>query len=91
MHTKGKWIVEPFTYGGTGTNLAHHTKFSVICGENYICTLSEGTEEKREANARLISAAPDLLKACKEISRAIKNQMKMEVDVLVNAIAKAEK
>ena len=90
MHTQGKWIVEPFTYGGTGTTLAHHTKFSVICGDNYICTLSEGSEKKREANAHLIAAAPDLLRVCKELSGAISRQLKTDITELNEAIAKAE-
>lgn len=53
--TPGPWRVVPL--GSTG-------KLAVVAGATAICTLdANGLSEQKEANATLIAAAPDLLKA----------------------------
>ena len=67
-HTKGEWVRERtfnhainVTAGKKGFVIAEVTGNSVI---HFI-----GNEEEAEANARLITAAPDLLDCCMDILR----------------------
>jgi len=66
-HTQGKWFVHK--YNMTGYSLHHplSIKSDVVStrgNPTHIALLGTGTDE-RLANAKLISAAPDLLEACK--------------------------
>ncbi len=60
-HTKGKWKID-----GLSIYVADHFSRRL-----WIATVCVGmpSEDESEANARLISAAPDLLEACKAISK----------------------
>jgi hypothetical protein len=57
-HTPGEW---------------EYHEYTVTCGERFICEMNEiwgdnneWDPRQTEANARLIAAAPDLLKACQK-------------------------
>ncbi len=54
-HTKGNW------------ELGHVSPWEIWVGADIHIADVHGTQEVRQANAHLISAAPNLLKACKEI------------------------
>jgi hypothetical protein len=75
--TPGPWRVE--TYGGN--NL-------YICLEDYIVA-QVGTSCRREADAHLIAAAPDLLAACHRANALLLQNSKIDAG-LQAAIAKAE-
>jgi hypothetical protein len=53
-HTPGPWTISQSTMNRKG----------VRAPSGYICFLTDA--EEQEANARLISASPDLLEACKD-------------------------
>jgi hypothetical protein len=70
MHTPGPWH-------GNGTSPPDHDTYAVWSETgSFICSLrfpfggTEGrvNDDEREANARLIAAAPDLLAICQEIA-----------------------
>jgi hypothetical protein len=72
-HTQGPWTVagEGFVVGGEGdapnadfVSLTHITAPS--CATNYL-----PVDGEREANARLMAAAPDLLSAVKKLRRVV--------------------
>ncbi|MFA5133116.1 MAG: hypothetical protein WC444_07355 [Candidatus Paceibacterota bacterium] len=88
-HTQGEWKVH-------GVDVYVHEK-----DRDYFCTVAKGgdyirTKEEKEANARLIASAPELLKACKDALRDLliaQQRLGMEtqtVKKLKQAIAKAE-
>lgn len=60
MHTKGEWTIEK-TVGGYERIQSHG---DIIC---WTANQQYPPVKEHEANARLISAAPDLLEACKSI------------------------
>lgn len=69
-HTPGPWLIED---SNGFTIAARHTKGRVNIPVAYPAYTSE-----REANARLIAAAPDLLEACKDLNgylNAVANQL----------------
>jgi hypothetical protein len=74
MYSTGKWT--PKQHQGCGGLLSE--QWSVISGEEYICTVYGAKknskaefQQEQEANALLISAAPELLEACKEAEKLI--------------------
>ncbi len=73
MITQGKW--EATTY------LVHAG--SMGCTSRFICEcIRSGSvdSDEAEANARLIAAAPDLLKACKELADIFPENSMSEMD-----------
>lgn len=86
-HTKGPWKVEfGFICDGNGDRLFHQSEMM----RNHNITVGE-----MEANAQLIAAAPDLLEACKEAVKIIKDILPPKgyesyIEQLKQAIAKAE-
>jgi hypothetical protein len=90
-HTPGPWEVSGFPKS---------EGFSILTGkgrcvaERYPAAVSEKEGEEMEANARLIAAAPELLKACKaafviirDMDGEVENTVK---DFVQQAIAHAE-
>ena len=57
-HTPGPWVAE-----GRGANLTVVFAGSTPGSRPGVCAVADGTEKEREANARLIAAAPELLAA----------------------------
>lgn len=57
-HTPGSWHVRG-PYGAVGT--------MEVWGEMPVCTVSYYKDDRWEANAWLIAAAPELLEACKQL------------------------
>lgn len=62
-HTKGPW-----SYIGNGDVVAKSDKY--CGGEKDIASVFLTVNDEDEANARLIAAAPDLLKALEELSKS---------------------
>lgn len=59
-HTPGKWIVNVWTTGRRTIEQMNNTS------SNYpICEVHQMHNDEQRANANLIAAAPELLKACK--------------------------
>lgn len=89
-HTKGEWQTVFFK----GMNeLEIYVKVS---GGACICKILDRPKAEKEANARLIVAAPDLLEACERAHKYLCSSSKSDWDniitpILENAIAKAKK
>lgn len=72
-HTEGEW----FASGTEVVSMPSQVKISnQISGENY---------EKAKANAKLIAAAPDLLKALSDLYNSIDSCVELTPDVLLKA------
>lgn len=86
-HTPGEWKVWG---GGINVRTKKGHIFIAACGSND----SQRSIEEYQANARLISAAPDLLEACKKAYQYIGNIADGKATIiftkLQQAIAKAE-
>jgi hypothetical protein len=94
-HTPGPWLIESKVYVCGG-------ECCVAVTETY-SAMQKLSPEQREANARLIAAAPELLEACQEFVKHIKSlgtdtekcrYLSMALncragDLIENAIAKA--
>ena len=73
-HTPGPWKVAKYQVGTVVTNYEPKEGRTVgySCGNDFVADLDDGKyhkyldEKEREANARLIAAAPDLLDALKD-------------------------
>lgn len=84
-HTQGKWI----------TDESHRNEWegiTVWAGDMVVCHVVKDQHEEIEENARLISAAPELLEALK-VAKAIIASMPGEreaLQIIHAAIAKAE-
>jgi hypothetical protein len=101
-HTPGPWRHN----GIDGATLDEFLFAHAVYGpqDEFICTVDapkflskcEQTEELRDANARLIAAAPELLEAlhtvCRELNRGklVKGHGRDAYEAAVDAIAKAE-
>lgn len=71
-HTQGPWKVDG-VWGNTGFRIAT----SASANENlHIAGVDGRGYEQNEANARLIAAAPELLKAAKEMYRVLREDEK---------------
>ncbi len=83
-YTKGKWM----------TNKISDCLFHICSLEGgHICRMEAGSydeKDKNKANAQLISAAPELLEACKEIQHLNPHKTHKIFIRLKQAIAKAE-
>lgn len=87
-HTPGPWTVLPDGYRVAKCDMQAKTFDSMVCVTAH--NSHERTETAR-ANACLIAAAPDLLEACKSISKDGWDWLTPEAyDMLQAAIAKAE-
>jgi|SRR5690554_6052412 len=82
-HTPGPWEAS-FTdcLGGP----ASYCRIRPVSGEMFgrftsqeIATMYMMDEAEQQANARLIAAAPDLLDACRQFSRALESEDKYEI------------
>lgn len=86
-HTPGPWK--------THDNIGRKGELGIIAdvAPCIIAIMGNAKEWPREAeaNARLIAAAPDLLKACKKILAEIKEHKSLNWSKLEAAISKAEK
>lgn len=94
-HTPGPWRVEiragdEWYFGGGNDQefVIRGLKDPEAGGDDPIAVYSADTEEDR-ANARLISAAPELLEALKEVIK-VSDRATVEFDAARAAIAKAE-
>ncbi len=106
-HTEGPWKVQPFkkhVSGGCRTIKAHKAgDHKQAQWRTVVCyTVGLSNDNKDQANAHLIAAAPELLEACRyalsvfdsipnETAAAIEDGLdeKIEVERLQDAIAKA--
>lgn len=87
-HTPGPWHVE-----ARGVNLTVIFAGSAKGTRASPCLIMDGDESEREANARLIAAAPDLLAACKDALFHLEGDSycaDIEIQACIAAIAKAE-
>lgn len=82
--TPGPWVVHP---RNTKDALDAYSVWPTIEGLSRICTLMNERHEK--ANAKLISAAPDLLAACKNIRANWPNNLTDAMRQINDAIEKA--
>ena len=85
-HTQGKWTVRPFKH-----------QIFIDSDNHYIADMFKEHQSREEqlANANLIAAAPELLKACKSMKIHFKYAIDDDADrevyyKLLEAIAKAE-
>ena len=77
-HTKGKWIIHGLQKGKNGYR--DWNTYCVRSGKTnvHIATIGDVDryyEKQNRANARLIAAAPDLLEACKGLTKAINKEI----------------
>lgn len=102
-HTPGPWRVDANkTLGAYGvwTNYGDHKGFDGSLYPSQICSVLDGgiarcdDKDKRDANARLIAAAPDLLEACEaalmNLDEIHGRERQWACDRLEKAIAKAK-
>lgn len=90
-HTQGEWEYTPHmneTYGCKAITVDDNTKYHRRIA---IANISEHPQrpEESEANARLIAAAPDLLKALKELTDIIQYELPISSDKKLFGIYKA--
>ena len=79
-HTPGPWHID----GGTNSkNDLFIWKVGEYYGGHAIATVHGEIQEDEAANARLIAAAPDLLKACKQ---ALRETFKPGTDPLIKQL-----
>ena len=87
QYTQGPWRVAPASeYAGSDLNVDANQK-------GYICKAGVRGDAEAEANARLISSAPELLEAAKQLLKVQEfddTEMSPEEFALARAIAKAE-
>ena len=64
-YTKGKWEIDLIAYDKTGEIIIYHSDYDGL--RTNICTIlqTDTPVDEADANACLIAAAPELLKACK--------------------------
>ena len=92
-HTPGKWVVAHRGFEGKPTVVAHRAGRPCT-----IALLESGAREEDAANARLISAAPDLLDALKRAAIDLTEKLEergeladsVTIALMHAAIAKAE-
>lgn len=66
-HTKGEWevVIQPMSTLST----------EIKANKMSICLMSSGSSEVNKANAKLITAAPELLKVCESIEEVYSELM----------------
>lgn len=86
QHTKGSWKIGQVAEGQNAGALAVWAE-----SERFypICLVSLKTTPEDEANAKLIAAAPDLLKAAQDIRKLLYELGADDGDVLVGALSQA--
>lgn len=94
-HTPGPWMRTPGHFRGDNICVVNCTQADAEDGYTTIAAPewdhSRDFHEQNAANARLISAAPDLLAACRKIVDAVEDGDEMAaVEMARAAIAKAE-
>ena len=97
-HTKGEWVIDK---DNTMVAILKDGVYKYIadCNPHHFSN-SELDDEECEANAKLITASPDLLEACKDMLDTLEEQLTydakenediiMAIDKVTNAINKAE-
>jgi len=83
-YAKGKWKATTNVWGAV-----------IVMADNYICRLDgiESPRETREANAHLISAAPEMYEALEAVKDRIEGEWELDADsfqLVLKALAKAE-
>lgn len=68
-HTKGEWKVEKRTMQLERTIFANNKRICEV--KSFGAGFNDPTEKQADANAKLITAAPDMLKALKEIKERL--------------------
>ena len=92
-HTPGPWTVEPWEYQGEPSAIptirTERDAIAQVCG---LWRDGESDTEEREANARLLAAAPVMLAALKWVAQEIEwgHDMAASAAILSQAIAQAE-
>jgi hypothetical protein len=99
-HTSGPWSVweDPETFSGDVEVVSGDLECPADLVNRIVCTVRECDPDDVLANAHLIAAAPDLLKACQGIAawgnvRAILNDLEgfeLSMDWARRAVAKAK-
>ena len=74
-HTKGNWKVGEKRLMMDYLDMVETTIIENEKGNIIACAIYHNTKPEQEANARLISAAPDLLEACKEVQTTLENSL----------------
>jgi hypothetical protein len=92
-HTEGSWITNETSAGNDAAAVYTADEKRFICSAitpKHLCNLAVD-DETRNANCRLIAAAPDLLAACQGALRAMRtgNSEVTAIERLVAAIEKA--
>jgi hypothetical protein len=87
-HTPGPWTVD------NGVNIIRNGTqptglFQVASCHDFTTRQIDGSREEREANARLIAAAPELLAQCKEFVRLLQDVPRPADTVLAAKLGKA--
>jgi hypothetical protein len=72
-HTQGPWRAEKWDYSQCPNKLMVQTDKDAVCEILDLWCMNERTEE-RDANARLIAAAPEMLEALKELATAAEHR-----------------
>lgn len=87
-HTPGPWTIQEYGDDEAPALVIHMDTETRVC---FMATPgSHGDPARIEADALLISAAPDLLAACKDALGAFENNNAIDWGDLERAIAKAE-
>jgi hypothetical protein len=87
-HTPGPWTLGRF--GSIQSSVGRPAFKGTAYPQIALATLDDRGEEERDANARLIAAAPQLLAACKAALGAFERNDCIDWNDLTRAIAKAE-
>jgi len=82
-HTPGPWHVDAGDY-------KYHIYYSREQSDHYFAEVDGNDDDEAKANARLIAAAPDLLRALKHAVRWHDQLHQSDIDLMEKAIAKAE-
>jgi len=92
-HTPGPWTLDP--RGGGVVRGSKVYQYARGAGQRQLalaCLHDDLGPEEREANARLIAAAPDLLEACEAVLKRLEGHSQLsdaEFDALESAVTKA--
>ena len=77
-HTPGPWEVFNFSKMGRRFVTVRSGNMEVADVTSFVGPYSARDEERADANARLIAAAPQLLKACKAFVAAYEKSLQLE-------------
>ena len=82
-HTPGTWVAKPHQFGGCWW-------VDTLDGSIQVSMKTLHKDEKDEANARFIAAAPDMEKALEKIVLEFEGYASDGLDLAIAAIAKAK-